>query len=431
MEATGFDDRVVLGLGRGGVRGDGIVPVGLGDFELLALVVESHKAGSGVGVNGAFRGGDRTGDRTLHEILTSHELRVAAKQDIGTAAGHVGGDGDHAEPSRLRDDFGFFLVELRVQHDVTHALATEDVGKQLGLLDRSGADQYRLLGGVEALDLIGHGEVLFLGRAIDHVRVFDAQHLPVGRDDDDLELVDGVELRGLGFCGSGHAGKLLVKAEVVLEGDGGERLVFLADLHAFLGFDGLMEAVGPAAAGHEAAREFVDDDDFAVLDDVLDVALVKVVGLERDLDVVLHVPVVFVGNIVDAEKLFNLLPALVGDGDGAGLLVDDEIAGPSFGFQRFDQFAGFELGDDAIGDGVLVGGLIGRAGDDERGAGFVDQDGVDFVHDAEVVFTLHHFGDIELHVVAQVIEAELIVGAVGDVGSVGLAALLIGKDHAR
>ncbi len=30
----------------------------------------------------------------------------------------------------------------------------------------------------------------------------------------------------------------------------------------FLGFDGLVEAVAPGAVGHEAAGEFVDDDDF-------------------------------------------------------------------------------------------------------------------------------------------------------------------------
>ncbi len=35
--------------------------------------------------------------------------------------------------------------------------------------------------------------------------------------------------------------------------------------------------------------------------------------------------------------------------------------------------------------------------------------------------------ELELHVVAQVVEAELVVGAVGDVGAVGLAALLVGE----
>ena len=143
---------------------------------------------------------------------------------------------------------------------------------------------------VQARDLVGHGEVLFLRSAIDHVGVLDAQHRAVGGNDDDVELVDLVELGGFGFRRAGHAGEFFVHAEVVLEGDGGEGLVLLADGHAFLRFDRLVQTVGPAAAGHEAAGELVDDDDFALFDDVLDIALVEVVGLDGDLDVVLEVP---------------------------------------------------------------------------------------------------------------------------------------------
>ena len=83
----------------------------------------------------------------------------------------------------------------------------------------------------------------------------------------------------------------------------------------------------------------------------------------------------------------------------------------------------FELGDDDVDAGVLVGGLVGGAGDDEGGAGLVDENGVDFVDDAVVVAALDLIAEFELHVVAEVVEAELVVGAVGDVGGVGFAAL--------
>ena len=72
-------------------------------------------------------------------------------------------------------------------------------------------------------------------------------------------------------------------------------------------------------------------------------------------------------------------------------------------------------------------------GDDQRGAGLVDQDRVDLVDDGEVVAALHHVLDRVRHVVAQVVEAELVVGAVGDVGGVGGAPLVGGhlrQDHA-
>ena len=221
-------------------------------------------------------------------------------------------------------------------------LRCEDVGEQLGLFDRGGADEDGLLLLVEVGDLVGDGVVFFLRGAEDDVGVLDAEHRLVGGDDDDLELVDLLEFGGFGLGGAGHAAELLVEAEVVLEGDGGEGLVFLADVDAFLGFDGLVQAVGPAAAGHEAAGEGVDDDDFAVLHHVVDVALVEGVGLDGGFDVVLEVPVFGVGDVVDAESLLDGDPAFVGDADGAVLFVDDVVAGEGFAFEAVDLFAQFE-----------------------------------------------------------------------------------------
>ena len=181
-------------------------------------------------------------------------------------------------------------------------LRCQDSGEALALFDGRGADQHRLLSLVQGGDVVGGGLVfLFLG-AEDDIGVLDAQQRLVGRDDDDFELVDFLEFGGFGFGRAGHAAELFVEAEVVLEGDGREGLVFLADADAFLGLDGLVQAVGPAAAGHEAAGEGVDDDDFAVLDHVVHVALVERVGLDGGFDVVLEVPVFGVGDVVDAER---------------------------------------------------------------------------------------------------------------------------------
>ena len=74
---------------------------------------------------------------------------------------------------------------------------------------------------------------------------------------------------------------------------------------------------------------------------------------------------------------------------------------------------------------ILVGGFLAGAGDDQRGARFVDQDGIHFVDDGEVMAALHAVLDAELHVVAEVVEAELVVGAVGDVAVVIFLALVI------
>ena len=282
---------------------EGLGPVRLGDFELLALVVEAQEAGRRHGIDGSLGHADGARLALLHQLLAGHEFGVAAEQNVGAAAGHVGGDGDHAEAAGLGDDFCFALVELGVQHHVAHALALQNSGEPLRLLNRRGADQHRLLLLVQRGNIVGDGFVFFLLGAVDNVGIFKPPHRLVGGNDDDFELVDLLEFGGFGFGGAGHAAQLLVEAEVVLEGDGGQRLVFLADADAFFGFDGLVQAIGPAAARHQAAGEGVDDDDFAVLDHVVHVALVERVGLDGGFDVVLQVPVFGVGDVVDAQQL--------------------------------------------------------------------------------------------------------------------------------
>jgi hypothetical protein len=70
--------------------------------------------------------------------------------------------------------------------------------------------------------------------------------------------------------------------------------------------------------------------------------------------------------------------------------------------------------------------ILGLAGDDQRRAGLVDQDGVHLVDDGVVEAALHALAQLIHHVVAQVVEAELVVGAVGDVRRVGRLLLVVG-----
>ena len=93
---------------------------------------------------------------------------------------------------------------------------------------------------------------------------FLADHGPVGGDHRHVQVVDLLELGRFGFRRAGHAGQLLVHAEVVLEGDGGQRLILALDLDAFLGFHGLVQPVRPAPARHQAAGELVDDHHFLI-----------------------------------------------------------------------------------------------------------------------------------------------------------------------
>ncbi len=61
--------------------------------------------------------------------------------------------------------------------------------------------------------------------------------------------------------------KLFVHAEIILEGDGGQSLIFAFDSDAFLGFHRLVfcRPSDQRRPRHFASREFVDDDNFAAV----------------------------------------------------------------------------------------------------------------------------------------------------------------------
>ena len=121
-----------------------------------------------------------------------------------------------------------------------------------------------------------------------------------------------------------------------------------------------------------------------------------------------------VGQVVevrDPEETLGLGDARLLDGNGPALLVEGEV------------LVLLQAADHGVHARVELGRLVGRAGDDERRPGLVDEDAVDLVDDGVVELALGQVGQAELHVVAEVVEAELVVRAVGDVGAIGGIAL--------
>ena len=342
-----------------------------------------------LGLDGVALGGDLFGRRLLalgrllrHPVLEQH-VGVAAELNVGAAAGHVGGDGHRAGNAGLGDDMRLLLVIAGVQHLVRDLVLLQELRQDFRFLDRGGADQHRLAALLRFLDQRDDGPVFLLRRAIDLVVLVVADHVHVGRHLDHVEAVDVHELVGLGRRRAGHAGELLVEAEIILEGDRGERLVLGLDGDVLLGLERLVQAFGVAAALHHAAGELVDDDHLVVLDDVVAVALEQRVGAQR----LLHV--VDDGDVLDVverlalehaglgEKLLDMLVAGLGQGDDAGLLVELVVGL-------------LELRDEGVDGVVKLGAVVERAGDDQRRARLVDQDRVHFVDDGEVVAALHH-----------------------------------------
>ncbi len=107
----------------------------------------------------------------------------------------------------------------------------------------------------------------------------------------------------------------------------------------------------------------VDDDHFTIFHDVLDIAPVKGVRLDRGLHVVLEIPVLGIRNIANAEQLLNFFPAFIANGDRLMFFVQHVVAGKLLGLARrhINFLTLLQLGDDAIHAIILVGGFLARA----------------------------------------------------------------------
>ncbi len=106
------------------------------------------------------------------------------------------------------------------------------------------------------------------------------------------------------------------------------------------------------------------------------------------------------------ERLLDLLDAFFERHDDTLVLFDLVV---DVALQRPDD------GGEPV---VQLGGVGDTTADDQWRAGFVDENGVDLIDDRVVVAALHLVGQGGGHVVAQVVEAELVVGAIGDVAGV-------------
>ena len=260
-------------------------------------------------------------------------------------------------------------------------------------------------------DILDDGFVLGLLGLVDQVVFVVADHILVRRDGDDFHLVGVHELVGLGRRRTRHAGELVVHPEEVLDGDCGDGLVLFLDLDAFFGLDGLMEPFGVAPALEHTPRELVDDVYLSIGDDVLIIFVEERLRPQRLVEVVDEVGVDVVVEVLYAESILDLLDTALGRSYLLLFLVHLVVLA---------AFQARNYGGETV---VDVGCGLWHTRDYERGARFVDQDGVDLVHNPEVQLALHELVGRGRYIVSQVVEAELRVRAVGYVGVVGDLAL--------
>ena len=149
-------------------------------------------------------------------------------------------------------------------------------------------------------------------------------------------MCEFVGFRSGGPC---HTCEFVIHAEVVLVGNLGTGFAFLNDLNAFFRLDGLMESFTEPSPDLFPSCEFVNEKDFAIFDEVINISLIELVRRKCLIDVMHHSDVRVFIEVPHAETPFDLLNAFIGQGYTAArfpLLIDLKV------------FAFSELCDDTV-----------------------------------------------------------------------------------
>ena len=265
-------------------------------------------------------------------------IDAAAQHDIGTAASHIGCNRHHAGAACFQHNLSFTFVLLSVEHIVLNAFLVEQFAQGFRVFNGSCAQQNRLLTFVAFLDVFNDRLIFFIDRAENLILLVITDHLLMRRDNNRFQPINILEFVSFRVRRTRHTRQLLIHTEVVLEGNGGKSLVFLIDLDAFFGFNGLMQTFRPTAARHQTAGEFINDDDFTILHNVMLVALKERMRSQRSHQMV-HQNNVLTGvkalplrnQTAFGQDFFDVFVTFFRDVDLMGLFVDPVVALTFFG----------------------------------------------------------------------------------------------------
>jgi len=173
-----------------------------------------------------------------------------------------------------------------------------------------------------------------------------------------------------------------------------------------------VEALRVAPPEHQSARELVDNDDLAIADDVFLIAREELLGAQCVVQIGEHCRVLGVIDALTLRDMDHRLDprhAFVGEDHDLGALIDLIVLVRAQARRQLRE------------PPIQVGGLLRGPRDDQGRPGLIDEDAVDLVDDGIGQLPLRALVEVDHHVIPQVIETELVVGAIGDVGAVGFA----------
>ena len=347
------------------------------------------------------------GEALLQHILLRFEFRVAAQNNVGTTACHVGCDGYCTQTACFCNDGSFLVMLLCIQYVMLHTALLQHGADFFGVFDGNGTNQNRLALFVCLRNTVCDSLELGSFRTKDFIFTVNSGNRTVGRNFHYVHVVDITEFIFFGLGCTGHTCQLVIHSEVILQGNGSQGLGFGTYEYAFLGFDGLVEAVAVTASVHETSGKFVNNDDFAVFHDVIHVALHSVSCLQCFLDVMVDFHVFRITQVIDREVSFRLVNTFFRQCHTFVFFFNGEVF--------FITQALYET----VCNLIQVCRLVPSAGNNQRRSGFVDQNGVHFVDDGEVQLSLQQFFLIGNHIISQVVETEFVIRTVSNVCFIG------------
>ena len=253
---------------------------------------------------------------------TAHLLDALAEKNIRTTACHICRDCDRALLAGILDYFSFLLMELGIQDIMRNTVLAQKGTELLGLRDGCRTDKNRTSRRMHLVHGLCNGLIFRLFRLIDEVRLIYTLYRTVRRYNDNRQVIDFEELVFLCLCRTCHTRKLAVHAEIVLEGNGSKSLGLTLDLNAFLSLNSLMKALGVTASEHQTACKFIDNNNLAVPDNIIPVALHKCLRTESRVEAVGILDILRGIKILYAKSALNLVHRFIAWGNRFLLFVN-------------------------------------------------------------------------------------------------------------
>ena len=201
--------------------------------------------------------------------------------DIGTTTGHVGGNRHGTTLTGLSHDFTLTGMLFGVQHIVRNFSSFQHAAKRFRYVNAGSTDEHRLTGFMVLPDFVDSRVIFFPLGPENQILFVITDNRAIGRNYGYIQLINFVELTLFRGSCTGHAGKLVIHPEVVLQGDSGIGLSGSLYLHVLFGFNGLVQSVRIATSGQNTARMLIHDLDFAVLHNVLLLSFKEGIGFQE------------------------------------------------------------------------------------------------------------------------------------------------------